>query len=147
MSTADLCPGLLSPRAAMTTSVTNPEELRGLTPQMPSNCGHLSLQDRMAAATAEQEELCSFETSLFPVHGGTNMDTVPDQDSGARTWQWLFLSCVKNWSPPHLPYGQLHQKGVDRMCLCCYRKGICYHRYSLLQSHTYIPSDAERWEV
>lgn len=58
--------------------------------------------------------------SLFLLY---HLDTVPDQDSGARTRPWLFVSCVKNWSPPHLPSGQLHQKGVDRMCLCCYRKG------------------------
>lgn len=44
----------------MTKSVTNPEELGGLASQMTSDYGHLALQGRMAAATAEPEEVCSF---------------------------------------------------------------------------------------
>ncbi|NXL15336.1 TLN2 protein, partial [Setophaga kirtlandii] len=41
----------------MTKSVTNPEELGGLASQMTSDYGHLTLQGRMAAATAEPEEI------------------------------------------------------------------------------------------
>ncbi|KAJ7412997.1 hypothetical protein WISP_93590 [Willisornis vidua] len=41
----------------MTKSVTNPEELGGLASQMTSDYGHLALQGRMAAATAEPEEI------------------------------------------------------------------------------------------
>lgn len=52
-----------------------------------------------------------------------HLDWVPDQDSGAGTWPWVYLSCTKSWSSPDLPYRQLHQKGVDRMCSCCHRKG------------------------
>lgn len=44
----------------MTKSVTNPEELGGLASQMTNDYGHLALQGRMAAATAEPEEVCSF---------------------------------------------------------------------------------------
>lgn len=52
-----------------------------------------------------------------------HLDRVPDQDSGARTWPRLYLSCTKSWSSPDLPYRQLHQKRVDRMCSCCHGKG------------------------
>lgn len=52
-----------------------------------------------------------------------HLDRVPNQDSGAGTWPWVYLSCAKSWSSPDLPYRQLHQKGVDRMCSCCHRKG------------------------
>ncbi|XP_054069436.1 talin-2 isoform X4 [Rissa tridactyla] len=41
----------------MTKSVTNPEELGGLASQMTNDYGHLALQGRMAAATAEPEEI------------------------------------------------------------------------------------------
>uniref|UniRef100_A0A8C5ULE2 Talin 2 n=1 Tax=Malurus cyaneus samueli TaxID=2593467 RepID=A0A8C5ULE2_9PASS len=41
----------------MTKSVTNPEELGGLASQMANDYGHLALQGRMAAATAEPEEI------------------------------------------------------------------------------------------
>ncbi|NWS97808.1 TLN2 protein, partial [Mionectes macconnelli] len=41
----------------MTKSVTNPEELGGLASQMTSDYGHLALQGRLAAATAEPEEI------------------------------------------------------------------------------------------
>lgn len=51
-----------------------------------------------------------------------HLDWVPDQDSGAGTWPWVYLSCAKSWSSSDLPYRQLHQKGVDRMCSCCHRK-------------------------
>uniref|UniRef100_A0A8C4YGH1 Talin 2 n=1 Tax=Gopherus evgoodei TaxID=1825980 RepID=A0A8C4YGH1_9SAUR len=40
----------------MTKSVTNPEELGGLASQMTNDYGHLALQGRMAAVTAEPEE-------------------------------------------------------------------------------------------
>lgn len=43
----------------MTKSVTNPEELGGLASQMTNDYGHLALQGRMAAATAEPEEVCT----------------------------------------------------------------------------------------
>lgn len=43
----------------MTKSVTNPEELGGLASQMTTDYGHLAFQGRMAAATAEPEEVCS----------------------------------------------------------------------------------------
>lgn len=56
----------------MTKSVTNPEELGGLASQMTNDYGHLALQGRMAAATAEPEEVCSFQASLFSVHGGVS---------------------------------------------------------------------------
>lgn len=52
-----------------------------------------------------------------------HLDRVPDQDSGAGTWPWVYLPCAKGRSSPDLPYRQLHQKGVDRMCSCCHRKG------------------------
>lgn len=58
-----------------------------------------------------------FSTCLY------HLDRIPDQDSGAGTWPWVHLSCAKSWSSPDLPYRQLHQKGVDRMCSCCHRKG------------------------
>lgn len=53
----------------MTKSVTNPEELGGLASQMTNDYGHLALQGRMAAATAEPEEVCSFRPlySLYTV--------------------------------------------------------------------------------
>lgn len=60
----------------MTKSVTNPEELGGLASQMTNDYGHLALQGRMAAATAEPEEVCRFQTSLFSIHGGINMGIV-----------------------------------------------------------------------
>ncbi|XP_054858145.1 talin-2 [Eublepharis macularius] len=41
----------------MTKSVTNPEELGGLASQMTTDYGHLAFQGRMAAATAEPEEI------------------------------------------------------------------------------------------
>uniref|UniRef100_A0A452J4Y1 I/LWEQ domain-containing protein n=1 Tax=Gopherus agassizii TaxID=38772 RepID=A0A452J4Y1_9SAUR len=41
----------------MTKSVTNPEELGGLASQMTNDYGHLALQGRMAAVTAEPEEI------------------------------------------------------------------------------------------
>lgn len=63
-----------------------------------------------------------------------HVDRVPDQDSGARTWSWLYFSCAKSWCSPDLPYRQLHQKGADRMCSCCDWKGkasICIAPQSL----------------
>ncbi|XP_061451985.1 talin-2 isoform X2 [Rhineura floridana] len=41
----------------MTKAVTNPEELGGLASQMTTDYGHLAFQGRMAAATAEPEEI------------------------------------------------------------------------------------------
>ncbi|XP_032088293.1 talin-2 [Thamnophis elegans] len=41
----------------MTKAVTNPEELGGLASQMTTDYGHLASQGRMAAATAEPEEI------------------------------------------------------------------------------------------
>lgn len=64
--------------------------------------------------------LLSLPFSLYLLY---HLDRVPDQDSGARTWPRLYLSCAKSWSSPDLPYGRLHQKGVDRMCSCCHGKG------------------------
>lgn len=48
----------------MTKAVTNPEELGGLASQMTTDYGHLALQGRMAAATAEPEEVCSSPLSF-----------------------------------------------------------------------------------
>lgn len=42
----------------MTKAVTNPEELGGLASQMTTDYGHLASQGRMAAGTAEPEEVC-----------------------------------------------------------------------------------------
>lgn len=75
--------------------------------------------------TTYQHGMYSFTLLLLPfsLYLLYHLDRVPDQDSGARAWPRLYLSCAESWSSPDLPYRQLHQKGVDRMCSCCHRKG------------------------
>ncbi|KAM9181774.1 talin-2 isoform 2-T2 [Mergus octosetaceus] len=55
----------------MTKSVTNPEELGGLASQMTNDYGHLALQGRMAAATAEPEEVSLVLSALQAGNKGT----------------------------------------------------------------------------
>lgn len=68
-----------------------------------------------------------------------HLDWVPDQDSSAGTWPWVYFSCAKSWSSPDLPYRQLHQTGVDRMCSCCHRKGKAAFLVTLWCSSTKLP--------
>lgn len=86
---------------------------------------HQSDHVSICVDTMYQHDIYLFTLLLLPfsLYLLYHLDRVPDQDSGARTWPWLYLSCTKSWSSPDLSYRQLHQKGVDRMCSCCHGKG------------------------
>lgn len=86
---------------------------------------HQSDHVSICVDTMYQHDIYSFTLLLLPfsLYFLYHLDRVPDQDSGARTWPRLYLSCTKSWSSPDLSYRQLHQKGVDRMCSCCHGKG------------------------